>query len=277
MLSPLISIIVPCYNQAPYLDECLQSVLDQTYQNWECIIIDDGSSDDTEKAAKYWIEKDRRFLYYRKQNGGVSSARNLGIKESKGAWILPLDGDDKIGKDYLRSAIEKAEEGFDLVYCAADYFGVMNREFDLPDYSFKELLKNNVIFCSALFKKEKLNGLRYDENLIHGLEDWEFWISYLSQDDMKVFRLPETHFFYRIKEVSRNQLINNDENKIINARMYIFNKHQKLYDAWYGNYFRIIDRLTKLEIQNEHYKKIINSKKYRLIEKVISLINKVKP
>ena len=277
MLLPAISIIVPCYNQAPYLDECLQSVLDQTYQNWECLIIDDGSLDDTEKIAKYWIEKDRRFLYHKKQNGGVSSARNLGIKDSQGAWILPLDGDDKIGKDYLLSAVKKAEEGFDLVYCFADYFGVMNREFDLPDYSFKELLKNNVIFCSALFNKEKLNGLKYDENLIHGLEDWEFWISYLSQDDMKVFRLPETYFFYRIKEVSRNQLINNDEDKIINARMYIFYKHQKLYDTWYGNYFRIIDRLTKLEIQNEHYKKIINSKKYRLIEKIISIINKVKP
>ena len=60
---PLISVVVPCYNQAQYLDECLQSVLNQTYQDWECIIVNDGSSDNTEKIAKKWVSKDPRFKY----------------------------------------------------------------------------------------------------------------------------------------------------------------------------------------------------------------------
>jgi glycosyltransferase involved in cell wall biosynthesis len=64
---PEISIIVPCYNQAQYLDECLQSVLNQTYQDWECIIVDDGSPDNTEKVVKKWIEKDSRFQYLKKK------------------------------------------------------------------------------------------------------------------------------------------------------------------------------------------------------------------
>lgn len=73
----LISVIVPCYNQAQYLDECLQSVLDQTYQNWECIIVNDGSPDNTEEIALRWTKKDSRFRYLKKENEGLSSARNL--------------------------------------------------------------------------------------------------------------------------------------------------------------------------------------------------------
>ncbi|WP_374360648.1 glycosyltransferase family 2 protein, partial [Cloacibacterium sp.] len=75
---PLISVVVPCYNQAQYLDECLQSVLNQTYQDWECIIVNDGSPDHTEEIAKNWVEKDTRFIYLSKENGGLSSARNAG-------------------------------------------------------------------------------------------------------------------------------------------------------------------------------------------------------
>lgn len=276
MSQPLISIIVPCYNQAQYLDECLQSILDQTFQDWECIIVDDGSPDNTEEIAQKWVHKDIRFSYYKKENGGVASARNFGIEKSKGKWILPLDGDDKIGENYFSAAIEKFTEGFDLVYCYANYFGVINRKFDLPDYSFKTLLNFNIIFCSAFFNKEKLQNLRYDESLLHGLEDWEFWISYLSKND-KVFRLPETYFYYRIKETSRNQEINDDDRKADEAKMYILNKHKKLYYQYYGDYFRVIDRLSKLEIQNDYYKKIINSKKYQLFYKIFSYIDKIRP
>ena len=97
-----ISIIVPCYNQAQYLDECLQSVLEQTYENWECIIVNDGSPDDTEVVAKKWLEKDNRFQYLYKKNGGLSSARNAGIKQAKGVYIQLLDSDDLLQKDKLK-------------------------------------------------------------------------------------------------------------------------------------------------------------------------------
>ena len=86
----LISIIVPCYNQAQYLDECLQSVLDQTYHNWECIIVNDGSPDNTEEFANKWTAKDSRFKYLLKTNGGLSSARNAGIETANGEWILSI-------------------------------------------------------------------------------------------------------------------------------------------------------------------------------------------
>ena len=103
-MNPLISVIVPCYNQAQYLDECLQPVLDQTYTDWECIIVNDGSPDHTEEVAKKWLKKDPRFKYIHKENGGLSSARNAGITQAKGEWVLPLDADDKIGNLYLELA-----------------------------------------------------------------------------------------------------------------------------------------------------------------------------
>ena len=71
MIKPLVSVIVPCYNQAQYLNEVLESVMDQTYLNWECIIIDDGSPDNTADTAKEWIAKDSRIKYYYKDNEGV--------------------------------------------------------------------------------------------------------------------------------------------------------------------------------------------------------------
>ncbi|MDQ1098535.1 MULTISPECIES: glycosyltransferase family 2 protein [Chryseobacterium] len=277
MLSPQISIIVPCYNQAQYLDECLQSVASQTFRDWECLIIDDGSPDYTAEVAKKWIESDSRFTYYKKENGGVASARNFGLEKVSGKWILPLDGDDKINENYLSYALEKLREGYDLVYCHADYFGTRNEPFILLDYTFENLLKYNVIFCSALFSREKLNDIRYDENMIHGLEDWEFWISYLSQPDMKVYRLEETLFYYRIKDISRNENIKNDSEKMDEAKKYILEKHSKTYVGIFGDYFHLIWKVSALERENNYYNRIISSKKYKIINRVINFIHKIQP
>ena len=145
-MAPKISIIVPCYNQAQYLDECLQSVLDQTYQDWECIIVNDGSPDNTEEVAKKWVEKDRRFIYLLKENGGVSSARNFGIEKANGEWILPLDGDDKIAEKYLELAEKEFKNSPDIVYCDAYFFGIDDSPFNLKKFSYQELLTNNIIF-----------------------------------------------------------------------------------------------------------------------------------
>ena len=83
-----ISIIIPCYNQAHFLDQALQSVLNQTYLNWECLLINDGSTDETEIISNKWIKKDPRFKYFYKENGGLSSARNFGLDNAEGDCIV---------------------------------------------------------------------------------------------------------------------------------------------------------------------------------------------
>lgn len=215
--NPIISVIVPCYKQAQYLPEALESVWKQTYENWECIIVDDGSPDDTADIALNFCLKNKRFKYLKKENGGLSSARNAGIKEAAGSLILPLDADDRIHKDYLQLAVESFSKNntLDLVYCKADFFGEKTGEWILEPYTYDKLLSNNLVFCSAVFKKQdfiKTNG--YNENLKNGFEDWDLWIRMLKPTS-KVFQLPKTLFYYRIKKQSMFQQLIEAEYKQI--------------------------------------------------------------
>ena len=267
MNNPLISVIVPCYNQAQYLDQCLQSVLVQTYQNWECIIVNDGSPDNTEEVAKNWVEKDSRFKYYYKENGGLSSARNFGIDKAIGEWILPLDCDDYISNDYLDLAKNHFEnQDLKVIYCQAQKFGMVNEKWKLEEFSLAKLALENLIFCTAFFRKKDWQNVGgYDENLLHGLEDWDFWISLLKNGG-NVLKLQEICFYYRIKENSmlQNLLQSKDSAPI----MYIEKKHIDFFHHYFGSFHR-------LNSQNMHHKNVIdlviNKRKIsRLVNQVYS-------
>lgn len=87
MSNPLISVVIPVYNTAPYLEKCLDSVVKQTYQNLQVIIINDGSTDDSAEICQKFADKDKRIEFINKKNEGVSTARNMGIEKSHGEWI----------------------------------------------------------------------------------------------------------------------------------------------------------------------------------------------
>ena len=91
-----VSVIIPCYKQAVFLPDALESLLKQTYRNWEAIVVNDGSPDNTEEVVRQYMQQDNRISYLPQQNQGVSAARNNGIKQAKGEFILPLDADDWI-------------------------------------------------------------------------------------------------------------------------------------------------------------------------------------
>lgn len=263
---PLISVIVPCYNQAQYLDECLQSVLDQTYTDWECIIVNDGSPDHTEEIAKKWVEKDARFRYLSKENGGLSSARNAGIEIAKGEWILPLDADDKIGDQYLELAEKEFEKDYTVIYCEAELFGNETGKWHLPEFSLENLAKKNCIFCSAFYKKEdwkKVNG--YDVNMIYGLEDYEFWISLLKNEKKNtVKKLPQTLFYYRVKE---NSMLANLKSERINKMFnYISKKHTDFFLEYLGSFNELF---LLQENSLKKYDKLLNSKKIKFLEFIL--------
>jgi glycosyltransferase involved in cell wall biosynthesis len=103
--SPKVSVIIPCYNHAHFLRESVGSVITQTYENWECIIVNDGSTDNTEEVAKALCEKDARIRYVHKENGGLSSARNKGLESATGDYIQLLDADDIILKEKFQYQI----------------------------------------------------------------------------------------------------------------------------------------------------------------------------
>ena len=117
MADELISIIVPIYNVEKYLRQCLDSILNQTYQNFECLLINDGSPDNSADICREYVEKDSRFKYFEKENGGLSDARNYGIRQSKGSYITFVDSDDWLEENAVEILMKRAEEtGADLIY-----------------------------------------------------------------------------------------------------------------------------------------------------------------
>lgn len=109
-MEEMISIILPCYNQGIYLGEALESIIKQTYRNWEAIIVNDGSSDCTEEVALEYVAKDSRIHYFAQENKGVSAARNLGIEKALGKFVLPLDPDDMIAPTFIEKCMRMFKE-----------------------------------------------------------------------------------------------------------------------------------------------------------------------
>lgn len=189
---PLVSIITPCYNYGRYLSETLDSLLSQTYQNWECIIVNDGSSDDTEDVALKYVAVDDRFVYVHQENKGLPGARNTALARAKGKYIQLLDADDLIERDKLLLQVELMENtgNIDLVYSSMMLFNsnAKIREFTpfvlsnnvqpsgknesiitaLVDDTF--FLPGCVIFRRSLY--EQVGS--FNESL-YGLEDWNYW------------------------------------------------------------------------------------------------------
>lgn len=236
-MNPIVSIIVPCYNQAHFLNESLQSVLDQTYPHWECIIVNDGSPDNIQEIATQWLEKDSRFKYLKKENGGLSSARNAGIAISEGYYILPLDSDDKIHSHYLEKIVQAFFNNpeLDLVTSRIQLFGVVNKELQLPTYNYNRILIRNCFSHCSCFKKtswEKEGG--YDENM-KSFEDWEFWIRILNEKS-QVYKIPEKMFIYRKHgQGSLSNSFKTNPKFYFSLYDYVYEKHKPIYKRHFQN------------------------------------------
>jgi glycosyltransferase involved in cell wall biosynthesis len=123
-MARLVSVVVPAYNYGELLPQALESVLSQTYVNWECVIVDDGSTDDTRETAEQWCQRDRRFRYLFQENRGPSAARNLGIRNSSGDFLQFLDADDRLMPEKLELHVRYLDNHpeSDIVYGPAAFF-----------------------------------------------------------------------------------------------------------------------------------------------------------
>ena len=196
-----ISVIIPCYNQAHFLQEAVESIVNQSYKNFEIIIVNDGSPDNTSEVANNLIKK---YPYcairlLEKENEGLAEARNFGIKTSKGNWILPLDSDDIIVSTFLENALEiiKKSSLVNLVFSNMQEFGYRNGEWIPGEYSKKVILEWNVFPYCSLFKRELFfatNG--YYKGIPWGAEDWNFWLD-LSRIGLVPKRISQKLFLYR--------------------------------------------------------------------------------
>lgn len=271
-MSPIVSIIVPCYLHAHFMDEALQSVLGQTYPHWECIIVNDGSPDDTERIAKEWCARDSRFHYLKKENGGLSSARNAGIATSTGEYILPLDADDVLHPDYLEKLVPILfeDESLGIVSCYTKFFctDITKTSFDLmPQGTYwRYLLYANQLIATSLYRKECWDIVGgYDESMKKGFEDWDFWLN-ISKRDWNYKIIPEFLFYYR--KSKQSMLTETIQNHAEEVKRYIFIKHKELYIKDFDNCMEVL--FFELSVQKKGHDRFKNSLEFK-VGKVITM------
>jgi glycosyltransferase involved in cell wall biosynthesis len=265
-----ISIIVPCYSQGQYLAEALESLLAQTYTHWECIIINDNSPDNTEQVANKYSRKDSRFKYIFTKGKGVSAARNKGISIASGTYILPLDADDKIAPTYIEKALTafSHDPELTLVYGEAEYFGDMAGRWNLPEYRYYDLLFMNMIYCSAIFKREDFfNAGGYSNEMVHGHEDWDFWLRLL-KGGAKVLKLPDVVFFYRKKLISRSTEVQREE-YLERTQKQLLWRNKEIYN---DHIYTILQDLERCKNEKTEVVRQLNLIKNSRIYKVISTL-----
>jgi len=195
-VKPKISIIVPCYKQAQFLPEALNSLLAQSFQDWECIIVNDGSPDNTAEVAGVWINKDTRFHYIEKSNGGISSARNCGLATARGEFIQFLDADDLLEPEKLSWQVSflDVHPQTGIVYGDMQYFLEDNsseRRYTIsganepwmakvwqdPRQPLEKLLHGNImgIHC-PLIRRAVIERAGFFREGMHAMEDWYFFL-----------------------------------------------------------------------------------------------------
>lgn len=208
MNQPLISIIIPCYNAEKYIAETIQSVINQTHKNWELIIVNDGSTDNSIEIINKYIDLDNRIKLINKENTGVSDTRNKGIVLAKGEFMAFLDADDVWNSDFLESTLLKfsSDHSLGLVHSDnqiineySEKLGQINTSFE--GYVLDKLLlggENEYIFAisSVVVKKEVVENVgQFDVRLSNGA-DHEFYFRVANK--YKIGRVPKIGIYYRL-------------------------------------------------------------------------------
>lgn len=241
---PKVSVIIPCYNLGAYLDEAVSSVLAQTFTDFEILVVNDGSTEpDTCRILAEYSRPKTRVIHT--VNMGVSVARNRGIHEAQGEYILPLDADDRITPDYLRLAVQNLDKfpKVGIVYGKAEYFGETVGSMTLPDYSPSAILWENSIFSSAVFRKDDWDSAgKYRPEMLNGWEDWDFWLS-LIELGVEVVRLPELVLQYRVRSDSRDRSLKSHDKVKLMASMITYHSGAYLRKGWSGIIILLCKRL----------------------------------
>jgi len=242
--SPFISIIIPCYNGESYIGNTLKHVLEQSYNNWECIVVDDGSIDNSKKIIKDYENLDSRIIYYYQDNQGLSGSRNSGTKISKGDYIYYLDADDLINKNTLQSLVNLTEHNTDIIFGKTaltnghnqniigylEHLLPTNQKLSNNDYELIPMVLKNKVSCVAhnrLYKKEFIlnNNLKFKDSLLH--ED-ELWFFETLINCQSVILSDQTTYYYNTG--NQNSITNNFSIKNTKAYLDILDTiYQKYY------------------------------------------------
>lgn len=229
MPTPKVSIVIPVYNAEKTLSKCINSLLIQTFKYFELILINDGSKDRSLDICKDFAKKDNRIKVYNKSNGGVSSARNLGIDSAKGEWLIFVDSDDWVDPDYCQNLLSSASHPLSFVMSRHDFIGKQSSIIkDCNNISGEEridfIISNKILDFSGpyckLFNLKTLNNynIRFPEN-IHMGEDGIFFVKYLNATkSLTVLNINNYHY--------------QNNNQSLSHKFYDFQSEYYCYKIW---------------------------------------------
>lgn len=203
-MKPLVSVIVPLYNAAPFIGEALDSILASTYRPIEIIVVDDGSTDESLSIAQQYANKYPEMTVLTQPNAGASAARNKAIRYSHGVYILPVDADNTIHPLYIEEAVNVLETQPEVrvVSCRAEFFGDRTGEWSFPAFSKALLARKNMIDTCAMYRRADWDKTTGYMETCAAREDWDLWISLFEQGGDFV-RLPAVRMYYRVRKGSK--------------------------------------------------------------------------
>ena len=236
-MKPLVSVVIPFYNMEEFVAQTIDWALESTYQPMELILVDDGSTDGGAAIAADYARRFDHITFLQQQNQGVSVARNYGISEAQGIYILPLDGDDRICPAFIAEAVTVLESRPEVkvVTAEGEFFGDKTGHRQLPPFDIRLLARKNILHVSALYRKSDWKAAGGYCPEMKGREDWDFWISMLKNGG-EVVRLPIIGYQYRIRPNSkriRTRVLKQEINDQLNAR------HPEFFKRMLGGPLRI--------------------------------------
>lgn len=271
-----ISIIIPYFRGEDYITKTLESVYQQTYLDYEVIVVNDGSPQDFLDKILH-ENKYNNLQIVHQVNGGQSSARNHGVQYAIGKYILFLDCDDLIDKTFLQKThqILTQNKEIRICYTKGKFFEKTDKEWILQPFLIKDFLIENCIPITALIYKEDFTNIGGFDTSLSYYEDWDFWIS-MVENGAKTYKIDEFLFFYRIRNTSTsltNISINNTE-KLSDNFFEIYKKHYSFYKVNELDFHSVMSLIRenkkyKAKYYNTWYRKwmykLFNPKKYKKI------------
>lgn len=262
---PTVTVVIPCLDMGFTLDQAIQSVRAQHFQDFEIVVVDDGSSDpDTIDRIASWEATGVQVI--RQKNRGVGAALNAGLNVAAGKYFMPLN-DDIIDPPYLMEAVRAmdADDELGIVYCRATLFGALEGRWELPDFNFADELLWNSIFATSLFRTADWRAVRGFDEVMRGREDHDFILRILSLG-RTVLRLEGEYFHYRRGRPSVNARLHaaGSRDTLIAAYARMFRNNQALYEKHAEDFmrsiFKVVDERNELRMRYRHLEAFRSSK-----------------
>jgi glycosyltransferase involved in cell wall biosynthesis len=255
-VKPLISVVIPCFNDAKYIEQSVLSALNQTYPNIEVIVVDDGSNIETKAALRKIEPKVTKLIT--QENQGQSTARNVGIREAKGDYILTLDSDDYFDSTFCEKGMELflRKKDVKIVSCHTKllFEDGTSTIFKTLGGNIESFLCKNCALGSSMFKKEDWSVCGgYDETMRSGYEDWEFFIRLLKNGGNAAI-IQEPLYYYRKRSNTTTDKADKLKYELLK---YIYNKHLELYK----DNFEIFVNHLLYRMEREEKEKIKNTQR----------------